>query len=442
MRRFSILPVVCLLTLPLALTAQEAPDSARAVESFDRAWSIIDATYFDTTFAGLDWPAIRDELRPQVVASPDRATVRRVLSEMLDRFGQSHFSLIPSEVADSLNPEEEDVSGAIGYVGLDVRLLGDQVVVTKVDANGSAAEAGVRPGWIVAAIDEDRMDDLITRVRSADTRRHVTSMVWGSVQRRLQGEPGTDCRIEFLTGSDEPVSLTLTRVPTPDEPVKFGNLPTLFARFDASVVPTPTGGRVGIMWFNYWMAPLLRELDAAVDEYRSADGLVIDLRGNGGGLGGMVMGVAGHLLNDKVTLGTMKTRSGDLQFRANPRRVNQAAEAVTPYDGPVAILIDRLSGSASEVFAGGLQAIDRVRVFGDTSAGAVLPATMDRLPNRDVLYHAIGDFETADGIRLEGRGVYPDEPVVLDRAALLSGKDPVLEAALEWIAAYSAAGSR
>jgi carboxyl-terminal processing protease len=59
---------------------------------------------------------------------------------------------------------------------------------------------------------------------------------------------------------------------------------------------------------------------------------------------------------------------------------------------------------------------------------------MDRLPNEDVLYHAFGEFETATGVRLEGRGVYPDEPVPLARKDLLAGRDAALLAALQWIA--------
>ncbi|MDH3571334.1 MAG: S41 family peptidase, partial [Gemmatimonadota bacterium] len=123
-----------------------------------------------------------------------------------------------------------------------------------------------------------------------------------------------------------------------------------------------------------------------------------------------------------------------LQFVTNPRRVSTAGERVTPYAGPVAVLTDRLSASASEVFAGGMQAVSRVRVFGTATAGAVLPASMDRLPNGDVLYHAFGEFETVTGIRLEGRGVVPDEAVALTRPDLLAGRDAVLEAALRWIA--------
>ena len=65
--------------------------------------------------------------------------------------------------------------------------------------------------------------------------------------------------------------------------------------------------------------------------------------------------------------------------------------------------------------------------------GQALPALFDRLPNGDVLIHAYGDFVTADGTRLEGRGVIPDELVPLLREDLLAGRDAPLEAALAWI---------
>ena len=120
-------------------------------------------------------------------------------------------------------------------------------------------------------------------------------------------------------------------------------------------------------------------------------------------------------------------------FVANPRRSTSDGRTVAPFAGPVAILIDELSGSASEIFAAGMRSIGRVRIFGATSIGGVLPASWDRLPNGDVLYHAIGEFITPAGERLEGIGVVPDEPVPLTRADLLAGRDPVLNAAMRWI---------
>ena len=104
----------------------------------------------------------------------------------------------------------------------------------------------------------------------------------------------------------------------------------------------------------------------------------------------------------------------DARLRAEVRRQPAAGEcagasASTPFAGPVAILVDAMSGSATECFAGGMQSIGRARVFGQTSMGQALPALFDRLPNGDLLIHAYGDFVTADGTRLEGRGVVPDQ---------------------------------
>jgi carboxyl-terminal processing protease len=415
--------------------AQDSLSAALALETFDAAWRIVYETHFDTTFNGVDWVGLRDELRPQVEGLTDRAELRRILRDMLDRLGQSHFALIPKEAADTLDPAEGDVSDAVGDLGFDMRLVGDRLLVISVDPAGPAAEAGVRPGWTVTAVNDDQVADLVTALGKIESRLDLGILVWARVQSRVQGEPGTDCRVTFQDGDDRTVPLTLTRRPFPNEPVKIGNLPTFFVRFSQRQVPLAEGaGRAGIVWFNYWMVPLMRQVDTAIDEFRELDGIVIDLRGNGGGVLGMIMGMAGHFLDEPASLGTMKTRRTDLHIRANPRRVSTTGTVVAPYAGPVAILTDQLSGSASEVFAGGMQSIDRVRVFGDTSIGAVLPASMDRLPNEDVLYHAFGEFETATGVRLEGRGVYPDEPVPLARKDLLAGRDAALLAALQWIA--------
>ena len=121
----------------------------------------------------------------------------------------------------------------------------------------------------------------------------------------------------------------------------------------------------------------------------------------------------------------MKTReSKELRFPANPRLVNARGERVAAFTGPLAILVDSMSGSASECFAGGMQSIGRARIFGQPSMGQALPALFDRLPNGDVLIHAYGDFVTSDGTRLEGRGVIPDEIQPLDRQELLAGAGP------------------
>ena len=174
-------------------------------------------------------------------------------------------------------------------------------------------------------------------------------------------------------------------------------------------------------------------IDQAVDRFRAAAGLVIDLRGNPGGIVEMMRGVAGHIIDEPVSLGRVQTRQATLTLAVNPRRATRDGRVVTPFSGPVAVLVDELTASASECFAGSLQSIGRARIFGRQTMGQALPASTRQLPSGDVLMHVLGDFVTPTGVRIEGPGVMPDEVVPLVPAALSGGGDPVLDAALAWI---------
>lgn len=406
-----------------------------ALETFDAAWRIIHETHFDTTFNGVDWPALREELRPRAEAARTRGDLREVLGDMVGRLNQSHFDLIPAELADTLDPNNSDVSGEVGDVGLDVRLIDDDVVVTRVDPKGAAAAAGVRPGYNLLSIQDKPVSELVAAARERESWASASFRVWNRVIRALAGAPGDVRRIEVLDERDRARSVEISLRPDQSQPVKLGNLPTLFARFASRRERSSEADvDIGVIWFNFWMVPLMPRIDAAVDEFRELDGMVIDLRGNGGGVAVMLSGISGHFLNEKVSLGTMRTRDTELRVVANPRRVAPDGRRVQPFAGPLAVLIDEGTASASEMFAGGLQSVGRARIFGLTSAGAVLPAALDLLPNGDVLYHAFADFTTTSGVQLEGRGVIPDEQVSLSRAGLLAGRDTQLEAALRWIA--------
>ena len=114
-------------------------------------------------------------------------------------------------------------------------------------------------------------------------------------------------------------------------------------------------------------------------------------------------------------------------FAINPRAPH--------FTGKLAILVDGLSASTSEILAGGLQDLHRARIFGTHTAGAALPSVIERLPNGDGFQYAIANYISASGKTLEGNGVTPDVEVSPDAEALRNGKDVVLEAALKWIQA-------
>jgi carboxyl-terminal processing protease len=412
----------------LAVSTGAAAQAYKAAETFDAVWTIVRDTHFDPAFEPAKWDGVRDVLRPKAVDSKTPGELRAVLADMLGRLGLSHFAVIPG------SPDTPGTSLNLGgQPGFEVRLVDRELLVSSVDPEGGAAASGVHAGWIVHAVGETTVSKLLAGIADTTPPRVAQVEAWRLAIMRLRGPAGSTVDVEFADGSGATVKKTIERKHDLGEPVTVGSLPTMYVRVSSSLVPTPAGRKAGVIGFNVWMAAVDRAFEKSIDQFRNADGIVIDLRGNPGGLAAMIMGLAGHFVTDRATLGVMKTRESELRFAANPRLVNAAGQRVQPYKGPLAILVDGMTGSASECFAGGLQSLGRARVFGQTSMGQALPALFDRLPNGDVLIHAWGDFVTGTGVRIEGRGVVPDEPVALARDALLAGRDAPLDAALAWI---------
>lgn len=437
-------PAAAQTTSPRATADRTAEriSSAEAVAAFDSVWSRVRNAHYDPSMRGVDWSRVRDELRPKAERAATLGELRGVLVAMLARLGESHYGIIRQETDDALvpNPGHAEPDAEPGDVGISLRLLGGDVVVSQVVPGGPADRAGVRAGWIVESVGRftaHRAAEGLSRLRTDAERRMALFRLPRAVDASFAGGAGSLVRAAFRDGSGRRVEIPITRRVTPGEPVHFPNLPTFLAHLAherRQLGNSAADGCVGIIRFNIWMTALADDFDRAVDALRDCRGIVIDLRGNPGGLGFMVAGVGGHFLDTAVSLGTMRTRQGELRFVVNPRRATARGEPVRPYAGPLAILVDALTGSTSEVFAAGMQAVGRARVFGETSAGQALPAMATRLPTGDVLLHVTADLVAPDGRRVEGRGVVPDEPAPLHREDLLAGRDAPLEAAVRWIA--------
>ena len=74
-------------------------DPALAEATFDSVWNRVQNTHYDPELGGLDWEAVREELRPRVQAASSILELREILGEMLDRLGESHFAIIPGASA-------------------------------------------------------------------------------------------------------------------------------------------------------------------------------------------------------------------------------------------------------------------------------------------------------------------------------------------------------
>lgn len=435
-----------------------------ALADFDRAWEIVHETHFDTSFNGVDWEGVRQELRPRAAQAHTRGELRGVMQEMLDRLGQSHFGIIPASAAEprvASSENNRDASeptapskvdavapGASGEAGLDgegdadtgieLRVIDGVAVVSAVREGSPAQAAGVKTGWILQKIRSRDVGEMLSQLREALGEEEMGIHAVGLLSGRLQGPEGSSVPLAFLDGSDKRIELEVEREPMPGEFVKFGNLPPMSTHLswsrETATAPNGREVEVGVIKFNIWMIPIAPKFERAMYELRDCDGLIIDLRGNPGGVGALSSSLGRFLVSEKSSLGTMKMRGAELSFNIEPVIVTTWGERLAPFTGPIAILQDSGSASTSEVFAGGMQSLKRVKVFGTRSAGMALPAGMDKLPSGDVLLHAIADFVTSTGARMEHGGVIPDVEVRLTREDLLSGIDSPKHAAKNWIA--------
>jgi carboxyl-terminal processing protease len=394
------------------------------LQSFDFAWSTIRDRHWDPEMNGLDWDAIRDELRPRVEEAATMSEVRDAMGEMLSRLGMSHYALIPGEVYEKLGrPGGQGAQD--GTSGIDVRVIEGQALVTAVADGSPAAEAGVRTGWAITRVRGEPLETAIEIVAQEFEDRRFRDLALASlVMQELRGPVGETLELEFLDGEDRPVKLEWVLTEQPGRKVQLGYLPPLHVWIESR----PLDETIGYIAFNMFIDPahVMPAFNEAMESFMDADGIIIDVRGNPGGLPLMAMGMSGWLIAEKNRrLGTIYTREDEVKIVVFPRP--------TTYSGPVAVLTDGLSGSCSEIFAGGLKDLGRARIFGTRTTGAALPSAIERLPNGDALQYAFANYVSEGGEVLEGVGVTPHVEVEPTREELLRGEDPALDAAMAWI---------
>ena len=452
---------------------------AEHVASFDMIWETVRDVHYDPNLNGADWEGLRVALRPRVEAARSDREARDAMMELLRGLGQSHFAVVPAAAYDVISGDEwrEEKSAAgsttevavgapgdrdthsasdsdatidgaeaaaahsstteetepleplpprntsgVGQPGFDIAVADGRALVSRVVAGTSAEEEGVAMGWILHAVDGYQVSRTIDAVHSFSEGGEARMIMRSAILNTLAGDPGEQVDVTFLDAEDRERTLRLTLAPPKFVQPAFMNMPQSVVDWEFS-----RDGTIGLFRLSIFMHVMVRAQFAQfLEENPDLTGLVIDLRGNPGGIGFMANGLAGHLIDEAgLRLGTMESREQTIHFSIQPQ--------VTVFEGKVAVLIDGGSASTSEILAAGLQDLGRARLFGANTAGAALPSMFVRLPNGDGFQYAIANYVSSGGEVLEGDGVAPDVAVSVDRAMLLEGIDPILHAANEWL---------
>jgi carboxyl-terminal processing protease len=423
-------------------------DAAKRRESFELVWQTVNNTFYDANFNGVNWKAAHDRYAPLVARANNDEELYSLLQQMINEPHQSHFFIVPPRSIPKLSTDdaEDDKSDSeeggkheasaptqldrirrrlaerlSTGIGIDLRVLDGAAVITRVEPGSPAARAGLRSGFVIKNVNGKPFSQTIAEIEQNPVFHQIIrpEVPMILVANYINGNLRDPVQLTYVDGRNLQRNVRITREKLNGEmSPAIGNLPPIFGQFAARRLP----GRIGYIRFNAFVPALMTKVCAALREMHDEPAMIIDLRGNQGGLLGMIGGLAGLVEPAPVALGSMKMRTGYNSVFAFPQR--------EPYTGELAILIDGSTLSAAEIFAAGMQETSRAVIVGEVSAGNTLPSGIIKLPTGALFQYAFGNYQTPSGIFLEGRGVIPDLIVKVSRRSLLVGGDPQLTAAI------------
>lgn len=373
------LTAVCLFLAGPARTGETTPHEAGKM--FDRVVSVLEENYYDSEYAAEILPDLAAIFRPAANRAPGLTAEREVVHALLENIPSSHLALYSRATYRNLMNEMDNIRTPTFGCSL-VDLEGRFFVGTVLEG-GPADEAGLLRWDRVVAIDG---------VPVAGSRR----LDWRSDDAWLDDPP---VHLLLCENGD---TATFTVESRPGEWREVAIRARVYSTIDAARASLRIfrleGKRYGYVhfWFVHTQGPAEMLHELCRGGFADCDGLILDLRGRGG---------------SSVTAFRMILA---LRESWHPR--------------PMAALVDGGTRSAKEVIAHNIRKNKLGVIVGETTAGAVIPATFEEVGDRSVLMFpgsTLGRYTRL----LEGNGVAPDFAAV-DSGPYSAGRDPILEEAL------------
>lgn len=340
-------------------------------EVIDQVWQIVYRDYLDSsgTYTDERWRKLRKDLLKKSYSGEEESyeAIKGMLASLDDPY--TRF-LDPKEFKEM----RIDTSGELMGVGIQLSLDKDTkelIVVSPIEGT-PASRAGVQSKDVIVSIDGTSTKGMTT----------------ADAVKLIRGPEGTSV-VLGLRRKGEILNVPLTRARIEINAVK------------SALNTAANGSRIGYIRLKQFNANASREMRAAIQdlEGEGAQGYVLDLRSNPGGLLEASIDIARQWLN-KGTIVSTRTREGIRDVR------RATGSAIT--DKPMVVLIDQGSASASEILSGALQENERAQLVGQKTFGKGLVQAVRGLSDGSGMTVTIAKYLTPNGTDIHQNGIQPD----------------------------------
>lgn len=408
-----ILSLSALLTLPMFNIAAQTPSAEELKRDRNRGLAMLQLMkdylkehYYDQKFHGMDLDVRFKAAEEKIREAANIGQVLGIVAQTLAELNDSHTFFVPP-------PRPVDVD-----YGWKMQMIGETPYVVMVKKDSDAEKQGLKPGDEVLSVDGFR-----------PTRQNLWKMEYN--YNVLRPQPGKRIVVKTPAGEQRELALKAKVEKKP----KQVNLTEWYKEIYEEIEDEKKLARYAKLNDGDIFIWKLREfgltesrVDETMKKARAHKGLILDLRGNGGGYEETLKRMVGYFFDRDVTVGDVKRRKENKPLKAKTR-----GDKV--FKGQLVVLVDSKSGSASEVFARLIQLEKRGTVIGDRTAGAVMrsifrPGLLGDMSSGNMIPYGASitdaDIIMPDNKSLEHVGVIPDELALPTAADLAGRRDPIL----------------
>ena len=370
---------------------EKVKEEFKKVQAEQRANAVVDLKNINKLIQTVNY--INERWVGNVDTSKDKlyeAALRGMVKSLEDPYSEY---LTAKELQD-LN---EGMDGVYGGVGMSIRKeKGDYMEVISPFVGTPAFRAGIQIG------------DIITQIDGEDT----LNLTATEMSKKLKGEPGTKVKVEiYRKGMKKPLEITLTR-----EIIKLENVEYKVIDKENKI------GYISLLNFGSKTGPEIK--NALIElEKQGVEKLIFDLRTNPGGSLQEAIEIASQFVSEDLIV-TLKTKSG------NNKEYKRVGEQI--FKGPMTVLVNRGSASASEIVTGVLKDYKRATIIGEKTFGKGVAQGIYNYPGSDdAIKLTIAEYATPKNNNINKNGIEPDIYINMNNLLSTKGYSSETKEALE-----------